>query len=108
MIQMIPTALTIVEQPSSPKVSVATCLAANGKPPGVVTWETTLKGEARTTEIPHSNGTVTVRSDYLVIPSRQMHKQKLTCVVTYNNDTTKDTIMLNVQCKCYSKPPSTC
>ncbi|XP_023656230.1 nectin 1b-like isoform X1 [Paramormyrops kingsleyae] len=99
MIQMIQTALTIVAQPSSPKVSVATCLAANGKPPGVVTWETTLKGEPRTEEIPHSNGTVTVRSDYLVIPSREMHKQKLTCVVTYNNDTTIDTIMLNVQYK---------
>ncbi|XP_048839431.1 nectin-1-like isoform X2 [Brienomyrus brachyistius] len=96
-IQMIQSAPTIVAQSSSLKVSVATCLAANGKPPGVITWETTLKGEERTEEIPHSNGTVTVRSDYFVIPSREMHKQKLTCIVTYNNDTTKDTIILNVQ-----------
>ncbi|KAG9341479.1 hypothetical protein JZ751_019289, partial [Albula glossodonta] len=90
------TAPTIVARPSNRKVTVATCLSANGKPPSMITWDTRLKGEASNQETRNANGTVTVRSNYLVVPSRSTHQQKLTCIVTYRNERITDSVILNV------------
>ncbi|XP_077163095.1 nectin-1 isoform X3 [Paroedura picta] len=78
------------------KVLVATCISSNGKPPSTVTWETKLKGEAEFQEIRHSNGTVTVVSRYRLLPSREAHRQPLTCVVNYQLDRFTDSVTLNV------------
>ena len=90
---------TIVAKAEKSKVTVATCVSANGKPPSVIRWETRLKGEAKSWETPNQNGTVTVWSKYVVVPSRETHKQKLTCVVTYQDERFTDSVVLNVQCK---------
>lgn len=90
---------TIVARSQKRKMTVATCVSANGKPPSVIKWDTRLKGEATFQETRNQNGTVTVRSNYVVIPSRETHKQKLTCIVTYRNDKITDSVVLNVQCK---------
>lgn len=79
------------------KMTVATCLAANGKPPSVIKWETKLKGEAMFQETRNPNGTVTVRSNYVIIPSRESHRQKLTCVINYRAERYTESIILNVQ-----------
>lgn len=78
---------------------VATCMSANGKPPSVIKWDTTLKGEATFQETRNPNGTVTVRSNYIVLPSRETHRQKLTCIVTYRAERFTESVILNVQCK---------
>ncbi|XP_070987162.1 nectin 1b isoform X3 [Oncorhynchus clarkii lewisi] len=88
---------TIVARPQKRKMTVATCLSANGKPQSVIKWDTRLKGEATFQETQNANGTVTVRSNYVVVPSRETHKQKLTCIVTYNNERITDSVVLNVQ-----------
>ncbi|XP_045560137.1 nectin-1 isoform X3 [Salmo salar] len=88
---------TIVARPQKRKMTVATCLSANGKPPSVIKWDTRLKGEATFQETQNANGTVTVRSNYVVVPSRETHKQKLTCIVTYNSERITDSVVLNVQ-----------
>ena len=93
---------TIVARAQKRKMTVATCLSANGKPPSVIKWETRLKGEATFQETRNPNGTVTVRSNYVVVPSRETHKQKLTCVVTYRSERITDSVVLNVQCKALS------
>ena len=90
---------TIVARPQKRKMTVATCLSANGKPQSVIKWDTRLKGEATFQETQNSNGTVTVRSNYVVVPSRETHKQKLTCIVTYRNERITDSVVLNVQCE---------
>ena len=90
---------TIVARPQKRKMTVATCLSANGKPQSVIKWDTRLKGEATFQETQNANGTVTVRSNYVVVPSRETHKQKLTCIVTYNNERITDSVVLNVQCE---------
>ncbi|KAM6932099.1 nectin 1b isoform 1-T1 [Lycodopsis pacificus] len=97
MTHMTLTTPTIVARASKRKMTVATCVSANGKPPSVIKWETRLKGEATFQETRNQNGTVTVRSNYLVVPSRETHKQKLTCIVTYQGDRIKDSVVLNVQ-----------
>nr|DBA16138.1 TPA: hypothetical protein GDO54_003561 [Pyxicephalus adspersus] len=68
------------------KIVVATCMSANGKPPSTITWETKLKGEAEYQEIKNDNGTVTVISRYKLVPTREAHKQPLTCVINYQTE----------------------
>ncbi|XP_064208606.1 nectin cell adhesion molecule 1a isoform X3 [Anguilla rostrata] len=87
---------TIVARSSNRKMTVATCLSANGKPPSLITWDTRLKGEASVQETRNDNGTVTVLSSYVVVPSRAAHKQRLTCVVSYRNERITDSVVLNV------------
>ncbi|XP_056334810.1 nectin cell adhesion molecule 1b isoform X2 [Danio aesculapii] len=91
------TSPTIVARTPKRKMPVATCLSANGKPPSVIKWDTTLKGEATFQETRNPNGTVTVRSNYIVLPSRETHRQKLTCIVTYRSERFTDSVILNVQ-----------
>ncbi|XP_063348462.1 nectin cell adhesion molecule 1b isoform X3 [Pelmatolapia mariae] len=97
MTRMTLTTPTIVARAQKRKMTVATCVSANGKPPSVIKWDTRLKGEATYQETRNQNGTVTVRSNYVVIPSRETHKQKLTCIVTYRNEKITDSVVLNVQ-----------
>nr|XP_056716836.1 nectin-1-like [Euleptes europaea] len=78
------------------KILVATCVSSNGKPPSTVTWDTKLKGEAEFQEIRNSNGTITVISRYRLLPSREAHRQQLTCVVNYQVDRFTDSMTLNV------------
>ncbi|XP_016101862.1 nectin-1-like [Sinocyclocheilus grahami] len=92
------TSPTIVARMPKRKMPVATCMSANGKPPSIIKWDTTLKGEATFQETRNPNGTVTVRSNYIVLPSRETHRQKLTCIVTYRTDRFTDSVILNVQC----------
>lgn len=99
MTRMTLTTPTIVARAQKRKMTVATCVSANGKPPSVIKWDTRLKGEATFQETRNQNGTVTVRSNYVVVPSRETHKQKLTCIVTYRNEKITDSVVLNVQCK---------
>ncbi|KAF5906957.1 nectin-1-like isoform X2, partial [Clarias magur] len=97
MVQMSLSTPTIVAGSKDTKMTVATCVSANGKPPAVITWDTELDGEANTEEIRNSDGTITVRSDYIMTPRREAHEQRLTCISTYNNDQQTETILLNVQ-----------
>ncbi|XP_069390095.1 nectin cell adhesion molecule 1b isoform X2 [Paralichthys olivaceus] len=97
MTRMTLTTPTIVARAQKRKMTVATCVSANGKPPSVIKWDTRLKGEATFQETRNQNGTVTVRSNYVVVPSRETHKQKLTCIVTYRNERITDSVVLNVQ-----------
>ncbi|XP_037631947.1 nectin cell adhesion molecule 1b isoform X1 [Sebastes umbrosus] len=98
MTRMTLTTPTIVARATKRKMTVATCVSANGKPPSVIKWDTRLKGgEATFQETRNQNGTVTVRSNYVVVPSRETHKQKLTCIVTYQKERITDSVVLNVQ-----------
>lgn len=88
------------------KVLVATCTSANGKPPGVLSWETRLKGEAEYQEVRNPNGTVTVVSRYRLVPGREAHLQPLACIVNYHLDRFRESITVHVQCERAGRPPS--
>ncbi|XP_061103382.1 nectin cell adhesion molecule 1a [Conger conger] len=96
MISMTLSAPTIVARSSNRKLTVASCLSANGKPPSTITWDTRLKGEEVNQETQNANGTVTVLSNYVLVPSRATHKQKLTCIVTYRNERITESVILNI------------
>lgn len=69
---------------------------------GVSRWETRVPGEVTTREYRNSDGTFTVQSDYILVPSRERHKETLTCVTTYNEEVFTDSVTLDIQCKCFS------
>ncbi|XP_049599591.1 nectin cell adhesion molecule 1a isoform X1 [Syngnathus scovelli] len=88
---------TLVARASNLKTPVATCVSANGKPPGVIKWETRVPGEVTTREYRNSDGTFTVQSDYILVPSRETHKETLTCVTSYNEEVFTDSVTLDIQ-----------
>ncbi|CAI5795287.1 nectin-1-like isoform X2 [Podarcis lilfordi] len=90
------TSLLIAKAGMTEKIVVATCTSSNGKPPSTVSWETKLKGVAEYQEIRNPNGTFTVVSQYRLLPSREAHRQQLTCVVNYQLDRFTDSMTLNV------------
>lgn len=62
-------------------------------------WETRVPGEATTREYVNPDGTVTVQSDYILVPSRETHRETLTCVTIYNEEVYTDSVTLDIQCK---------
>uniref|UniRef100_A0A8C2X0C6 Ig-like domain-containing protein n=1 Tax=Cyclopterus lumpus TaxID=8103 RepID=A0A8C2X0C6_CYCLU len=88
---------TLVARSSNLKTPVATCISANGKPPGTIKWETRVPGEVTTREYRNSDGTFTVQSEYILVPSRETHKETLTCVTTYNDEVFTDSVTLDIQ-----------
>ncbi|XP_067113550.1 nectin-1-like [Osmerus mordax] len=88
---------TLVARSSNLKMPVATCLSANGKPPGTIRWDTRVPGEATTRQIHNRDGTITVQSDYILVPSRETHQEVLTCVTTYNDEVYTDSVTLDIQ-----------
>ncbi|XP_054611911.1 nectin cell adhesion molecule 1a isoform X3 [Dunckerocampus dactyliophorus] len=88
---------TLVARASNLKTPVATCISANGKPPGVIRWETRVPGEVSTREYKNSDGTFTIQSDYILVPSRETHKETLTCVTSYNDEVFTDSVTLDIQ-----------
>ncbi|XP_029029807.1 nectin cell adhesion molecule 1a isoform X2 [Betta splendens] len=88
---------TLVARSSNLKTPVATCISANGKPPGTIRWETRVPGEVNTREYRNSDGTFTVQSDYVLVPSKETHRETLTCVTTYNEEVFTDSVTLDIQ-----------
>ncbi|XP_077597432.1 nectin 1a [Stigmatopora nigra] len=88
---------TLVARASNLKTPVASCISANGKPPGVIKWETRVPGEVSTREYKNSDGTFTIQSDYILVPSRETHKETLTCVTSYNEEVFTDSVTLDIQ-----------
>uniref|UniRef100_A0A3Q3FM33 Nectin cell adhesion molecule 1a n=1 Tax=Labrus bergylta TaxID=56723 RepID=A0A3Q3FM33_9LABR len=88
---------TLVARSSNLKTPVASCVSANGKPPGTIRWETRVPGEVTTREFRNSDGTFTVQSDYILVPSKDTHKETLTCVTSYNEEVFTDSVTLDIQ-----------
>ncbi|XP_068125433.1 nectin-3 isoform X2 [Hyperolius riggenbachi] len=60
----------------------AICTAATGKPAAEVYWEEAL-GKAEVNTIPFTNKTVTVISQYKLVPTRFARRRNITCVVKH-------------------------
>lgn len=87
----------VAARSSTVKTPVATCVLANGKPPGSIRWEARVPGEVSTREHRNEDGTFTVQSDYILVPSRDTHRETLTCVTTYNEESFSDSVTLDIQ-----------
>lgn len=60
----------------------AICTAATGKPAAEVSWEEAL-GKAEVNSTTFANKTVTVLSQYKLVPTRFARRRNITCVVKH-------------------------
>uniref|UniRef100_A0A3B3ZNM1 Ig-like domain-containing protein n=1 Tax=Periophthalmus magnuspinnatus TaxID=409849 RepID=A0A3B3ZNM1_9GOBI len=81
----------VAARSSKVKTPVATCVLATK-----YTWKTKC-GEVSTREYRNEDGTYTVQSDYILVPSRDTHRETLTCVTTYNEEVFTESVILDIQ-----------
>ncbi|XP_051901383.1 nectin-1-like [Pristis pectinata] len=67
----------------SSEVPVANCTAANGKPAADITWSDRIPGNVTFTRIANADGTVTVLSQYKIIPTSKDDGKKVACLVSH-------------------------
>ncbi|XP_057209950.1 PVR cell adhesion molecule related 2 like isoform X1 [Triplophysa rosa] len=68
-------------QAGSSEVVVARCEAAQGKPEATISWSANIDGRYNHTSVPESDGTVTVKSEYRIIPTPSDNGKELACLV---------------------------
>uniref|UniRef100_A0A9J8DID9 Nectin cell adhesion molecule 3 n=1 Tax=Cyprinus carpio carpio TaxID=630221 RepID=A0A9J8DID9_CYPCA len=74
-------AIAIPVQAGSSEVVVARCEAAQGKPEATISWITAIAGRYNHTSVPEMDGTVTVKSEYRMIPTPSENGKEITCLV---------------------------
>uniref|UniRef100_A0A8C3HMC0 Nectin cell adhesion molecule 2 n=1 Tax=Chrysemys picta bellii TaxID=8478 RepID=A0A8C3HMC0_CHRPI len=62
-------------------IPVAVCTSANGKPPAQIKWLSTLPGNFNASEMTNGDGTVTVTSQFNMVPTAAADQQQITCVI---------------------------
>ncbi|XP_076136734.1 poliovirus receptor homolog isoform X1 [Alosa pseudoharengus] len=68
-------------------VVVARCASANGRPVSQIRWVTSVNGNATTSTTQESDNTVTLRSDYKLIPTPADNGKDISCVVEHRTQT---------------------
>lgn len=88
----------------SSEVVVASCEAAQGKPEATISWITTIAGRYNHTSVPERDGTVTVKSEYRMIPTPAENGKEITCVVNQRTQTEPRAFPLKlvVECKIHT------
>lgn len=91
----------VTVQAGSKSVVVAQCEAADGKPAATIKWLASVGGNHSTTTTNGPDGTVTVRSEYRLVPTPADNGREVTCLV---DQRTQDRpwdfpVKLSVECK---------
>ncbi|XP_038566984.1 nectin-2-like isoform X1 [Micropterus salmoides] len=74
--------IVTVEAGTNPVV-VARCDSMDGRPAAQISWVTTANGNATTVSKPGANNTVTVSSEYLMVPTAADNGKDISCVVVH-------------------------
>ncbi|XP_045915664.1 PVR cell adhesion molecule related 2 like isoform X2 [Micropterus dolomieu] len=74
-------AKVLTVQAGSKSVVVAQCEAADGKPAATIKWLASVGGNHTTTTLNGPDGTVTVRSEYRLVPTPADNGREVTCMV---------------------------
>ncbi|KAM4725441.1 PVR cell adhesion molecule related 2 like isoform 1-T1 [Anableps anableps] len=74
-------ARAVTVQAGSKSVVVAQCEAADGKPAATIKWLASVGGNHSTTTTSGPDGTVTVRSEYRLVPTAEDNGREVTCLV---------------------------
>lgn len=91
--------VTAVE--SAKPVVVARCESADGRPAAKIVWVTTANGNATTVSKAGADNTVTVSSEYRMVPTAADNGRDISCVVEHRTQVTPQSfkMQLAVQCK---------
>uniref|UniRef100_A0A3P8X154 PVR cell adhesion molecule related 2 like n=1 Tax=Cynoglossus semilaevis TaxID=244447 RepID=A0A3P8X154_CYNSE len=74
-------ARVVTVQAGTKSVVVAQCEAVDGKPAATIKWQTSLGGNHSTSTTSGPDGTVTVRSEYRLVPTPTDNGRELMCMV---------------------------
>lgn len=85
----------------SKSVVVAQCEAADGKPAATIKWLSSVGGNHSTSITNGSDGTVTVRSEYRLVPTPADDGREVTCLVDQKTQAQSWVypVRLSVECK---------
>lgn len=94
-------ASVVTVQAGSKSVVVAQCEAADGKPAATIKWMPLFGGNHSTTTTNGPDGTVTVRSEYRLVPTPADNDRELTCMVDQRTQERQWVypLRLSVECK---------
>lgn len=83
------------------QVVVARCESADGRPASQVKWVTTANGNATALSKISADNTVTITSEYRMVPKPEDNGKDISCVVTHRTLDKPDSFPLKlvVQCK---------
>lgn len=85
----------------SKSVVVAQCEAADGKPAAIIKWLASVGGNHSTSTTNGPDGTVTVRSEYRMVPTPADNGREVTCLVDQKTQEQPWVypVKLSVECK---------
>lgn len=91
----------VTVQAGTKAVVVAQCEAAEGKPAATIKWLASVGGNHSTSATNGPDGTVTVRSEYRLVPTAADNDREVTCMVDQKTQEQlwAKTIKLSVECK---------
>lgn len=94
-------AKAVTVQAGSKSVMVAHCEAADGKPAATIKWLASVGGNHSTTSTNGPDGTVTVRSEYRLVPTAEDNGREVTCLVDQKTQDRPwtEVLKLSVECK---------
>lgn len=91
----------VTVQAGSKSVVVAQCEAADGKPAAIIKWLASVGGNHSTSTTNGPDGTVTVRSEYRLVPTPADNGREVTCLVDQKTQEQPWVypVKLSVECK---------
>ncbi|XP_036450717.1 nectin-2 isoform X2 [Colossoma macropomum] len=91
------TASTVTVQAGTAAVVVARCVSANGRPPATITWSTSVGGNGTIpTKTDNSDNTVTVKSEYWLVPTQADNGKDISCEVSHRTLTKPETFPMKL------------
>ncbi|XP_039886103.1 nectin-2-like isoform X1 [Simochromis diagramma] len=77
-------------------ITVASCKSANGQPAAEISWVTTANGNYTTKQQPGSDNTLTVISEYIMVPMPNDNGKEITCVVSHRTLVKPESFRMNL------------
>ncbi|XP_070691083.1 nectin-2-like isoform X3 [Pempheris klunzingeri] len=87
--------IVTVEAGTKPVV-VARCESVDGRPAAQISWVTTANGNATTVSKPGADNTVTVSSEYRMVPTAADNGKDISCVVTHRTQVKSESFPLKL------------
>ncbi|XP_059194704.1 nectin-2-like isoform X3 [Centropristis striata] len=87
--------IVTVEAGTKPVV-VARCESVDGRPPAQISWVTAASGNATTASKPGTDNTVTVTSEYRMVPTALDNGKDLSCVVSHRTQVKPESFHLKL------------
>uniref|UniRef100_A0AAR2M3L1 Si:ch73-22o12.1 n=1 Tax=Pygocentrus nattereri TaxID=42514 RepID=A0AAR2M3L1_PYGNA len=90
-------ASTVTVQAGSAAVVVARCESANGRPAATISWATSVGGNGTTlTNTENSDNTVTVKSEYWLVPTPADNGKDISCEVSHRTQSNPQTFPMKL------------